>query len=151
MYVVMYVRMYVIYAHTYVRTYTFIHSTNYVVIGSVSGSQPTRSPGTNLAIHNWRKAVNLICQNQVLQTTWGKEEGLPFLQRHCTGELWFIVIVTEMGDLVENAGREQEMEGKLNSIPPAMHRENIFVQCEMRTLADTYIHISDSARTSLGT
>lgn len=56
---------------------------------------------THLTGHDGGEAVQLIHQHQVPQSSGVKEEGDALLQRHAATELWLIVIIPQVCDLVE--------------------------------------------------
>jgi hypothetical protein len=55
--------------------------------------------------HDGRQGLQFVHQNEVLERTRSKEEGLSFLQWHGRRELWFFIVVSEMSYLIEIAGR----------------------------------------------
>ena len=52
------------------------------------------------------EGLKLVDEDKVSQRPWGEEEGVSLLEGHRRAELWLVVVVAEMGDLV------QETEGK---------------------------------------
>lgn len=56
---------------------------------------------TDLTGHDGRQALLLVHQHEVLQRPWLEEEGVPLLQRHGGGELGFVIVVPQVGDLVK--------------------------------------------------
>ena len=51
------------------------------------------------------KRLQLVDQDQVPELPWREEEGVALLERHRGAELGLVVVVTEVSDLVEVAGK----------------------------------------------
>lgn len=58
---------------------------------------------TDLTGHDGRQVLLLVHQHQVLQGPRLEEEGVSLLQGHGGGELRLLVIVAQVGDLVQVA------------------------------------------------
>lgn len=56
---------------------------------------------TYLTTQNRRQTVQFIHQHQVFERSWLKKECISFLQRHGRRELWFLIIITQVGYLVQ--------------------------------------------------
>lgn len=56
---------------------------------------------TDLTGHDGRQALLLVHQHEVLQRPRLEEEGVPLLQRHGGGELGFVIVVPQVGNLVQ--------------------------------------------------
>ena len=52
-------------------------------------------------MHDRRQAVHLVHHDEVLQHAWSKEERVTFLQRHGTAELWLVIVVTKVCNLIQ--------------------------------------------------
>ncbi len=55
-------------------------------------------------MHYGRQALHLVDHDDIFQRPRLEEESVALFQRHGTGEFWLVVIVTQMGDLVQVAG-----------------------------------------------
>ena len=70
----------------------------------------------DLAAEDRRERLELVDQHQVAQRARREEERIALLQRHGRAELGLVVVVTQVGDLVQVAGRSAgtgEGSGKL--------------------------------------
>ena len=57
----------------------------------------------HLTVHDGGEAVHLVHHHQVLQGAGREEKRISLLYGHGTAELWLIVIVAQVGDLVQVA------------------------------------------------
>lgn len=62
---------------------------------------------TYLAGHDRGKVLLLIYEHKVLKWSWLEEKGVSFLQRHGRRELWFIVIITQVSNLIQITNRKK--------------------------------------------
>lgn len=62
---------------------------------------------THLAGHNGGKILLLIHKHQVLEGSWLEEKSVSFLQRHSGRELWFIIIISQVSNLVQITNKER--------------------------------------------
>jgi hypothetical protein len=53
--------------------------------------------------------MHFVDHHQILERTWCKEERVALLQRHGRTEFGLVVVVTEMSDLVQVAGKESKI------------------------------------------
>lgn len=67
----------------------------------------THKPLTYLAWHYGWKVLLLIHKHQVLKRSWLEEKSVSFLQRHGRRELWLIVVITQVGDLIQITNRNR--------------------------------------------
>lgn len=61
---------------------------------------------TNLARHDGRKIFLLIHQHQVLQRAGLEKECVALLQGHGGGKLWFLIVISQMGNLIQIAKKQ---------------------------------------------
>lgn len=66
----------------------------------------------NLAAHDGRQALQLVHQHQVLEGTGTEEECVALFQRDGAAEFGLVVVVTQVGDLVQVAAGEEVRLGK---------------------------------------
>lgn len=69
-------------------------------------SKNTHIPLTYLAGHDGGKVLLFVHKHQVLKRSWLEEKGVSFFQRHGRRKLWFVVIITQVGYLIQITNTE---------------------------------------------
>ena len=69
----------------------------------------------DLAGQNGRQGIDLVDKNQITKWPWSEEERVAFLQRHGGRELWFVIVVSQMSDLVQVTETERIISHKTHT------------------------------------
>ena len=93
--------------------------------------------------HYRSQTLHLINKYQILKASRSKEESGPLLQLHCTGELWLIIIITKMSNLIQVA----EIRNEQNlTTPKSTSQTQIQCPCTVYVLKHSHfnsVHVID--------
>ena len=79
--------------------------------------------------HYRSQTLHLINKYQILKASRSKEESGPLLQLHCTGELWLVIIITKMSNLIQVAEIKNEQNLSTPKSTSQTQMQRLQVQC----------------------